>query len=602
MPEGALPYTTSPPVPIPTPESPYIPGFFPQELGLTVTPYPTPHPTPHPTQEISPRPSPSPSPEQQEQEELAQFILPTQKPTAKPTQNPTPAPTAKPTQNPTPVPTAKPTVKPTQNHTPFPTAKPTVKPTQNPTPFPTAKPTQRPTPVLTAETTGRPTGRPTLASTAKPTQRPTPAPTVKPTANLTDKPTAPPTPTPTAKPTGRPTPVPTAKPTGRPTQQPTPAPTDKPTRSPTSPPTPEPTLAIARQTLQPTPSPTNRPTTKAPTPVPGAVILSAMVTARDGISYQPGKLTQLQAGLKLSAGLNARVIARSGQPVEYRNRGTSNIVFHGRPDAGHAFPDNRPNNEGGWIYVSNSEMRLTDLGGGPNMGGVGAITFDKRGRAIKYETILANTTWNCGGGRTPWGSWVSCEEQPGGNIYQVDPYGLRKGENMTLGSEGGTWESFTYDLRNMSEPHFYITEDSPRGAIQRFTPNKVDWKKDPWKMLHGSGRIEYLKLIPNEQRTGGRYRWITRKVAARNNAFQFYPSCEGIDSDGESIFFVSKQMQMLYELDLATGTYTNSSTVRGKFNGKPDQVARILANGNNVKNKDDLLYFTEEQKNNAGER
>jgi secreted PhoX family phosphatase len=53
---------------------------------------------------------------------------------------------------------------------------------------------------------------------------------------------------------------------------------------------------------------------------------------------------------------------------------------------------------------------------------------------------------NCGGGRTPWMTWVSCEEESNGNIYQVDPSGVRKAQKMTLGSDGGDWESFAYDI------------------------------------------------------------------------------------------------------------------------------------------------------------
>lgn len=326
----------------------------------------------------------------------------------------------------------------------------------------------------------------------------------------------------------------------------------------------------------------------------------AVIEYEDDITYKPGLLDHEEAGLLLSKGLHAKVIARSGRLVTYENGRKSDIPFHGRPDAGACIPDRRDNNPGGWIYVSNSEMRLQDTNGTAGLGGVGGIVFDRTGKVLRYENLLAGSTHNCGGGLTPWGTWVSCEESKNGRVYQVDPLGERPPEIMTLGQEGGAWESFTYDIRNMSEPHFYLTEDAPRGAIQRFTPNRVAWRNDPWEMLHRAGTIEYLKLIPNAKRTGGRYRWITRRATARNNAFKLYPNVEGIHGDGDSIYFVSKAKQQLYELNLKDGTYTSSSTVRGKFDGKPDQVSRILANGNNPKHKDDLLYFTEEGSRRAG--
>ena len=124
--------------------------------------------------------------------------------------------------------------------------------------------------------------------------------------------------------------------------------------------------------------------------------------------------------LLLSEGLEARIIARTNQSVLYDVGGDAfggsifdgdvfdikssyPVKFHGRPDFGATFVDERKWNEGGWIYVSNSEMQQQ------GKGGVGAITFNKHGKVLNYKMVLENTTMNCGGGRTPWNTWVSCE-------------------------------------------------------------------------------------------------------------------------------------------------------------------------------------------------
>jgi hypothetical protein len=120
-------------------------------------------------------------------------------------------------------------------------------------------------------------------------------------------------------------------------------------------------------------------------------------TTTTRITYFPGNLIVEQNGMILSQGLTSRLIAQKHQRVKYFLRGESNEAFHDFPDGAATFLDPNPNNAGGWIYVSNSEYRLT------TQGGVGAVRFNSYGNVIEYKMILKNTRANCGGGQTPWG-------------------------------------------------------------------------------------------------------------------------------------------------------------------------------------------------------
>ncbi|GAX27143.1 hypothetical protein FisN_13Lh307 [Fistulifera solaris] len=295
------------------------------------------------------------------------------------------------------------------------------------------------------------------------------------------------------------------------------------------------------------------------------------------VTFDPGNLIPDPHGLLLSVGLKARLIAQAGSPVPYQSGTQSSSPFHALPDFGATFRDTRPENPGGWIYVSNSEVRQPWY-----QGGVGAITFNSRGETIDYRMILTNTTANCGGGVTPWGTYVTGEEYREGVFWQVDPTGQRPSEKLTVGIEMGVYESFAADpIRNQ----YFITEDTLAGPVRRFVPSIND-PSDPWKSMHGPGTTTYLTMNATSAQEGT-YAWISSKSAARPYAQAFYPFSEGIDVHGDQLYFVSKTLMTVYVLDLAGNTYTSFSTRQGLFQGQPDQLIQFK----DRRDAQDIMFF-----------
>jgi len=232
-------------------------------------------------------------------------------------------------------------------------------------------------------------------------------------------------------------------------------------------------------------------------------------------------------GVRLPAGYSSRIVAESSvSPL-----GGCEYVWHAAPDGGACFADQG----GGWIYVSNSELGDTD-------GGAGALRFDAGGKLIDAYPVLQDTSRNCSGGATPWGSWLSCEEIDDGRVWECDPLGV---EAAVVRPALGVFKHEAVAVDSLNRK-LYLTEDQVDGCLYRFTPFKYPdlsaGKLEAARVINGeTGKVEWQEIKdPSASLTETRF----QTSATRFNGG------EGIAYFGGKVYFTTKGDNRVWVFDI----------------------------------------------------
>jgi secreted PhoX family phosphatase len=150
------------------------------------------------------------------------------------------------------------------------------------------------------------------------------------------------------------------------------------------------------------------------------------------------------------------------------------------------------------------KARVYDSGFGKNpaLGGTTTLIYNHQTGEVERQYLsLAGTTRNCAGGPTPWGSWVTCEEDvsKAGSKMEVDHgycFEVPASEEISLADPIPIKAMGRFNHEAICvDPNtgiVYLTEDRSDGLLYRFIPYEKE-------NLHGGGKLEAMAFMDRDQ-------------------------------------------------------------------------------------------------------
>lgn len=200
----------------------------------------------------------------------------------------------------------------------------------------------------------------------------------------------------------------------------------------------------------------------------------------------------------------------------------------------------------GYVGLPKSfKARLYDRGDDetPEQGGTTTTIYNPVTQETERQFLsLGGTEYNCAGAKTPWGSWLSCEESfagPGlfrsggveymralrhGYVFEVPSLATELVKAVPLKDLG----RFEHEAAAVHESTgiVYLTEDRWYSLFYRFIPNQ------PGQLQKG-GRLQALAVIGQPSKKT--HNWDARDVRVNERLITHWIDLEDVDSDTDDL-------------------------------------------------------------------